>query len=112
MIQRLVEVAPKVQLDERGGEMIDGVTEVSSKGEMRESRWKEINRMVEIAIEVQFFEVGWEVVYRLVEVRPKRETGEGVRESIEDCMAEEVGELRGQGMWSVASHEGGIDGEI
>ena len=101
-----------MQLGERGGQEVDGVIEGWSKGEVCESRWKEINRMVEIAIKVQFFEVGWEVVYRLVEVRPKRETGEGVRESFEGCMAEEVGELRGQGMWSVASHEGGIDGEL
>ena len=112
MIQRLVEVAPKVQLDERGGQVIDWVTEVSSKCEVRESRWKVINRMVEIVGEVEFFEAGWKVVYRLVEERPKRETGKGVRESIEGCMAEEVGELRGQGVRSVASHEGGIDGEI
>ena len=112
MIQRLVEVAPKVQLDERGGQEIDRVIECWSKGEVSESRWKEINRMVEIAGEDEFFEIWWEVVYRLVEARPKPETGKGVRESIEGCMAEEFGELRRQWVWSVASREGGIDGEI
>ena len=112
MIQRLVEVAPEVQLDERGGQVIDGVTESSSKCEVHESRWKVINRMVEIAREDEFFEVGWEVVHRLVEARPKQKTGEGVRERIEDCMAVEFGELRGQGMWSITSHEGGIERAI
>ena len=58
MIQRLVKAAPKVKLNERGGQEVNGVTEVSSKGEVHESRWKEINRMVEIAGEDEFFEVG------------------------------------------------------
>ena len=107
MIQRLVELVPKVQLDERGGQEVDWVIEADPK-----VRWKVINRMVEIAEAVDFFEVGWEVVYRFVEVRSKRETGGDVRESIEGCMAEEVGELRGQGMCSVASRERGIAGEI
>ena len=68
--------------------------------------------MVKIAGEDEFFEVGWEVVYRLVEVRHKQETGEGVRKSIEGCFTEKFGELRRQGVWSMACQEEGIDGEI
>ena len=108
MIQILDEVAPEVQLDERGGQEVDRVIECWSKGEVGESRWKEFNWVVENAAEVEFFEVGWEIVYRLVEIRSKRETSEGVRKSTEGCITEKFGELRREGMWSVA----GINGDI
>ena len=101
-----------MQLDERRGQEVDWVIEGKSKGEVGESRWQVFNWMVEIVGEDEFFEIWWEVVYRLVEVRPKRETGEGVRESIEGCFTEKFGELRGQGVWSVACKEECIAGEI
>ena len=79
MIQRLVEISIEAQLEERGGQVVDGMIETSSKGEVSEASWKMIDWLVEYTFELQLFDVGREVVHWLVELDSKREIGKRLR---------------------------------